>query len=183
MRIKVRTGETNLNAIETKARAEIANWKLKDAAKNSGGSNYFIITEDEWHANEKIKDRKQRLLHFLLHAFYVGDESDQSRRGKDKTMFFKRWSNHTHDIRLDGSVDESMQRLCNIKSVGIYYDAIAEHRAFHWPAESIVHFILRCIEHHFDVKQTSNAAIEKTKKSGCIEGKSILDRSTLGLLE
>ena len=64
--------------MESNAKREISKWKLKNQTDTQNfGSNYFIIDELDWNANLMIKNRRHRLLHFMCHGFYIGDEKDQ----------------------------------------------------------------------------------------------------------
>lgn len=137
--IKRCTGQTDLDGMMRVAEADIANWKLKAGVKKVNGSNYSIVNEDKWQQNQEIGDRATRLCHFLHHQFYVGDESDKKHRGKVKPRF-GRWSDHTHDLRFDGTVDIflTLQRMNDVKSNGIYYDPVPGHREFHLAGESIM---------------------------------------------
>lgn len=98
-----------------------------------------LIFENKWEENKKIGDRVKRLCHFLVNSFYVGSERDQGKKGKEKKLMFSRWSAHNHYIRLDGTVDEFMtvQRLCDIKSNGIYFDLVPANREYYLVGESI----------------------------------------------
>lgn len=102
-------------------------------------SDLKLIFEAKWKENQKIGDRVKRLCHFLVNSFYVGSERDQGKKGKEKKLLFGRWSGHTHAMHIDGTVDEFMtvQRLCDIKSNGIYFDLVPANREYYLAGESI----------------------------------------------
>lgn len=141
-KIVERTGERDLDKIEAIARTEIGKWTLKiTATKNESG--YFIIPEEKWMENQQIMDRRKRLLHFMLHAFYVGDEHDQKPKStivdKELQLLYGRWFDHTRRLNNTNGVDVFMiiQRLNNVESNGIYYDPVPEQRSLHLVGESI----------------------------------------------
>lgn len=79
-----RTGHGNLDDVIREAEAEIAQWHFKPGKEDGLGSNYSIIPSDKWAANKQIDDIKDRVMHFMLHSWYAGDEYVQQKVGEAK---------------------------------------------------------------------------------------------------
>lgn len=91
------------------------------------GSGYFIIEKEKWIENQEIADRRKRLLHFMVHTDYVGDEKDhKNNSGTIKKLKYRRCLEHNTKIAYLAN-----QRIYNIKAMSLYYDAVSEERGFH----------------------------------------------------
>lgn len=115
----------------------LSNWKKTGKCEEIGDEvGYVIMRLDKRNENVKIKNPILRLLHFLIHKDYDGAEGLQPGTGK---FLCSRMCGHNRRYAFNNTVDTFLvcQRLNNVKSVGLYYDAVPTDKKLYQVAESI----------------------------------------------